>query len=139
MPDLENVSGAQIGVWLACAWVLLGIYNSASDAWEKLQGRKHSAMPDPLRISEVTRYATEADIQRIEKRVAHLEEAQTAIITKLERDKSEIMEAAVKGRSQINEQISLLAATCNRTAGAVQEMGSQIATLVQNAIRGRKD
>ena len=138
MTELENISGAQLGIWLACAWVLLSLYNAGSDAWERFSGRGSSKLPDPIHISEATRYATEQDIQRMEKRVQHLEEAQTAQLLKMERDKTEIMEAAAKGRNQINEQISLLAATCNRTAGVVQEMGAQIAMLVQHSLRGKK-
>jgi hypothetical protein len=138
MPELKDLTGAQAGVWLACLWFAIGLFNSLADAWGKLSGRDHHRLPDPLHTQEVTHYATEVDIKRVEERVRHLEEANVALIAQLTRDKSEIMEAAARGRNHINEQIAQLAAVCNRTAGSVAELSQQIATLFNSALR-KKD
>ena len=101
----------------------------------RVNGREKNALPDPLHTQEVTRFATEVDIRRIEERVRHLEESQATLLNQIGRDKTEIMEAATRGRAHINEQIAQLAAVCNRTAGTVQELSAQIATLFKSALR----
>jgi len=135
MPELNKLTGAQIALWLACLWVAVMLFNSLSEAWGRLNGKDRSRLPDPLHTQEVTRYATEVDIRRIEERVRHLEESQATLLNQIGRDKTEIMEAATRGRAHINEQIAQLAAVCNRTAGTVQELSAQIATLFKSALR----
>lgn len=137
MPELKELSGAQLGVWIACLWVLVALFNACSEAWARVNGREKPGLPDPLHTQEVKQFATESDVRRVEERVRHLEEANTAMIAQLTRDKSEIMEAASRGRAHINEQISQLAAVCNRTAGSVQELSGQLATLFKSALRNK--
>jgi|GEM_PF-4231843 len=135
MPELKELSGAQLGVWIACLWVLVALFNACSEAWARVNGRERTNLPDPLHTQEVTRFATETDIKRLEERVRHIEEANQHLLAQLTRDKSEIMEAASRGRAHINEQIAELAAVCNRTAGSVQELAAQLATLLKSALR----
>ena len=103
MPEIKDLSGAQVGIWLACLWFLVGLFNALTKAWGNLNGRDRDRLPDPLHTQEVTRYATEVDIRRIEERVRHLEESQTVLLNQIARDKTEIMEAASRGRAHINE------------------------------------
>ena len=135
MTELKELSGAQLGVWIACLWVLVALFNACAEAWARVNGREKNALPDPLHTQEVTRFATEVDIRRIEERVRHLEESQATLLNQIGRDKTEIMEAATRGRAHINEQIAQLAAVCNRTAGTVEELSAQIATLFKSALR----
>lgn len=137
MPELKDLSGLQFGVWMMCFALAAWLFNLLAEAWGNLNGRS-KAIPDPLHTLEIKPFATDSDIRRLEDRVKHLEEAQTAILSQLARDKSEIMEAASTGRRHINEQITQLAAVCNRTAGSVSELSQQITTLFNSALR-KKD
>lgn len=137
MPELKDLSGIQFGVWMMCLAMAAWLFNLLAETWSRLNGRD-KVVPDPLHTQEVRPFATESDVRRVEARVQHLEEAQSKILDQLTRDKSEIMEAASTGRRHINEQIAQLAATCNRTAGSVQELSSQLATLFKSALRTKE-